>query len=338
MTQEPSPDFEQRVTDFIRREFPARTPNESVHRLAGGASILRYFRYTTGQETFILTAHPEGFDPLHFPYQQVYDLLRSIGLPVPEILRIDDRLGIVLQEDLGDESLERHLLAGTSCERKKYLHQAIDHLILLQKKGPRALKPHYQAAQTFFDKRKLKEELLFFFLHYLEGHRKQKVEREQLTWEFSALAGELAQLPRFLCHRDYQVRNLILKKNLLYIIDFQDARWGPACYDLVSLLQDSIELEQDQIGEHMSYFLQHAEHLGEVVKRRQEFQQQFHLMSIQRLLKALGTYGYQTAVKGNLTYQRYMPGSLKRALRSLQFIARFPYIRSIVESELSHYQ
>ena len=45
-------------------------------------------------------------------------------------------------------------------------------------------------------------------------------------------------MPQVLCHRDYHVRNLMLFQDKLYVIDFQDARWGPTTYDLASLLKD----------------------------------------------------------------------------------------------------
>jgi hypothetical protein len=61
---------------------------------------------------------------------------------------------------------------------------------------------------------------------------------------------------------------------------------------------------------------------------------QFHLMCIQRLLKALGTYGFQIVTRGNFLYQQYVPGSLQRSLLSLQAVPEFPYIQSIVEGDL----
>jgi hypothetical protein len=65
-----------------------------------------------------------------------------------------------------------------------------------------------------------------------------------------------------------------------------------------------------------------------------DFGRQFNLMSIQRLLKALGTYAYQIIVRENFIYEQYMAGSLHRALLSLDAIPEFPVIRAIVENEL----
>ena len=59
-----------------------------------------------------------------------------------------------------------------------------------------------------------------------------------------------------LCHRDYHSRNLMLRDDQLFIIDFQDARMGPDTYDLVSLLRDSyVDIADAQLEELIAYFL-----------------------------------------------------------------------------------
>ena len=76
-------------------------------------------------------------------------------------------------------------------------------------------------------------------------------------------------------------------------IDFQDARMGPATYDLASLLRDSyVDLPEEFVAERVEEFRQRAVP-GE---SRDTFQRRFELMSIQRNLKALGTFGYMSTV------------------------------------------
>ena len=100
-----------------------------------------------------------------------------------------------------------------------------------------------------------------------------------------------------LCHRDYHSRNLMLHDGSLYIIDFQDARMGPDTYDLVSLLRDSyVDIADRELDELIAYFLalKRRRHAG---RRRDEFRRRFDLMALQRNLKALGTFGYQTMTR-----------------------------------------
>lgn len=354
MSETSFPPIQQRLMDFIRREFRPGYNHYNVTKLVGDASARQYFRYLAESgESYILAAYPEAFDPRSFTYKQVYDLLLEIGLPVPRIHSMDGKLGIVLQEDLGDLSLRRELVNASPQEKRTLLCRALDHIVAIQQKGTAALKPEYEASRLAFDEEKLDWELLFFRKHYIGNYRKlpldgiQAPSEEKLIEEFSRLARELAGYPRVLCHRDYHVRNLMLKSGLLYLIDFQDARMGPPAYDVVSLLKDSIDLSAEEVDDLTEYYLSQFDCSGRsttgpgpLIERplhSASFERQFHLMCIQRLLKALGTYGYQVVVRGNFIYEQYIPGSLYRTLLSLRALPEFPYIHSVVEKELEGY-
>ena len=76
------------------------------------------------------------------------------------------------------------------------------------------------------------------------------------------------------------------------MIDFQDARMGPAQYDLASLLRDSyVTLPEDLVDTLVDYY---AEATGNTSQESmQRFRYIFDVMSLQRNIKALGTFGYQ---------------------------------------------
>src|SRR5436190_13969752 len=152
-----------------------------------------------------------------------------------------------------------------------------------------------------FDVEKLTWELEYFVRHFVEGYRGIVLpasQRAVLAEEWSAVVEELASEVRVLCHRDYHSRNLMLHDGSLYIIDFQDARLGPDTYDLVSLLRDSyVDIGDRDLDELVAYFLALKGGHDE-----QEFRRRFDLMALQRNLKALGTFGYQTAVRRNPVY------------------------------------
>jgi aminoglycoside/choline kinase family phosphotransferase len=94
----------------------------------------------------------------------------------------------------------------------------------------------------------------------------------------------------------------------LYIIDFQDARMGPATYDLVSLLRDSyIDLPESVVDDLIRCYLDGIGHQDDAAG----FRRRFDMMALQRNLKALGTFGYQTAVRRNPVYIQYIPRTLR---------------------------
>ncbi len=325
--------IQQRLMEFIRREFQPGYNHYNVSKLIGDASARQYFRYVSeAGDSFILAAYPEPFEAEDFPYAQVYDLFRKIGVPVPRIQAIDGQLGIVLQEDLGDTTLQKHFLSATPAEKHRLLQQSIDYIVLIQKEGSRLLPPGTAAHQLAFDEEKLLWELGFFRRHYLEKYRGMATGPPDLEAEFQDLARALAGGRRWLCHRDFHVRNLMLHGGTLYAIDFQDARWGPLTYDLASLLKDSIELRPEEIAALIGYY---REQFGDEA-RAAGLMRQFHQMSVQRLLKALGTYAYQIGVRENFLYEQYMAGSLHRALLALDALGEYPAIRDLVASELAH--
>src|SRR5215813_5907394 len=142
---------------------------------------------------------------------------------------------------------------------------------------------------------------------------------------------ELASEPRVLCHRDYHSRNLMLHNGSLYIIDFQDARMGPDTYDLVSLLRDSyVDFTEAQVDALMAFFL--ALRDGRLPTRSDpaEFRRRFDVMALQRNLKALGTFGFQTTSRQNTVYIQYIPRTLTFARANLVRYPRFARLRELL--------
>src|SRR5207237_7423891 len=124
------------------------------------------------------------------------------------------------------------------------MDQAITLIAEIQAATQTAYDLHSIASRLAFDEAKLAWELGFFFEHYFVSLRNEKMthgEAAELKAELNDIAAELSARPRVLCHRDYHSFNLMLDKHdRLRIVDHQDARMGPASYDLVSLLLDRV--------------------------------------------------------------------------------------------------
>ena len=135
-----------------------------------------------------------------------------------------------------------------------------------------------------------------------------QAEFDAVRGEFKVIIEELAAEPRVLCHRDYHSRNLMLSQGRLYLIDFQDARMGPDTYDLASLLRDAyVDLNDIAVNELIAYFL--ALKGSNVLEA--DFRARFDLMALQRNLKAMGTFGYQTTTRQNPVYIQYIPRTMR---------------------------
>jgi pimeloyl-ACP methyl ester carboxylesterase len=119
------------------------------------------------------------------------------------------------------------------------------------------------------------------------------------------IAHRLARFPRVLVHRDFQSQNLIVRDGEVYLIDFQGMRPGLAEYDLASLLYDPyVNLTNKERDELTASYKELNPDLDA------EFAEKLKLCAIQRLMQALGAYGYLGLVKGNAAFLTHIPGAL----------------------------
>jgi len=251
-------------------------------------------------------------------------------VPIPAVLGHADDLGVLALADLGDVTLQAHLGAASAAEHAALYRQAVALIATLQRRGADLESPEYVPFAIAFDVEKLTWELDFFIKHFIEAYRGVVIAtplKEELRREFAVVVDTLAAERRVLCHRDYHSRNLMLHSGELYIIDFQDARMGPDTYDLVSLLRDSyVDLPEETVSELIAYFLALNGRTGEA----REFRQRFDMMALQRNLKALGTFGYQTTARRNPVYIQYIPRTLRYVRKNLDQLPQFGKMRELL--------
>jgi aminoglycoside/choline kinase family phosphotransferase len=332
-------DIRARIAQFLTER--GLTADRAVP-LTGDASDRRYFRLLLEDDgAQVLAVHPGPIEFAAMPFVKVAELLSLLPVPVPAILSYSDALGIIGLEDLGDVTLQAHLGAASPAEHKALYRQAVSLIETLQRRGAEMASADYPPYGIAFDVAKLTWELDFFAKNFLEGYRGVTLDaatRQALAAEFSSIVEELAAEPRVLCHRDYHSRNLMLHQGSLYIIDFQDARMGPDTYDLVSLLRDSyVDLPEAEVDDLIAFFLALRRGPGADGGRAeddQEFRRRFDLMAVQRNLKALGTFGYQTVTRRNTVYIQYMPRTLRYARTNLERYPRFGRLRELLAAHL----
>jgi len=303
--------------------------------LTGDASDRRYLRVLLRDEPAqVLAVHPGPIDFAALPFVNVAKLLSEMPVPVPRILGHSDELGVIALQDLGDVTLQAHVGAASPAQHAALYRQAVTFIDTLQRRGAELASSDYIPYRIAFDVEKLTWELQFFTKHFLEAYRGAQIApaaREALAAEYAAIAGELAGEPRVLCHRDYHSRNLMLHDGSLYIIDFQDARLGPDTYDLVSLLRDSyIDFTESQVEGLIAFFLALREGRQVAPNDPEEFRRRFDLMALQRNLKALGTFGFQTTSRQNTVYIQYIPRTLNYARANMLRYPRFARLRELL--------
>jgi hypothetical protein len=329
-------DTRDRIQGYLDRSgLSAQQPR--VVPLTPDASDRRYFRILVADASnIVLSLYSAPFEVTRLPFVNVATLLALMPVPIPQVLGHADDLGVLALQDLGDVTLQAHLGAASPGQHAALYRQAVSLISTLQRRGHELESPEYLPYGISFDVEKLAWELDFFTKHFLEAYRGITLadgERAALRAEFAGIVDELATEPRVLCHRDYHSRNLMLNDGQLYMIDFQDARMGPDTYDLVSLLRDSyVDLTDQTVEELIAYFLALKGTPDDA-----DFRRRFDVMALQRNLKALGTFGYQTTARRNPVYIQYIPRTLRYVRRNLA-LPRFARLRELLSTHVEEFR
>ena len=330
------PDFQQRLQEFLR----VRGLETAVDQLTPDASTREYFRIGWNGGTAIACVYPEAFVESEQSYLDVTNLFSKAGLPVAEIFAFDENLGVIIQEDMGDRILRDVLLEADDAERDRLILDAVALIPRIQAATETAFDINSIASRLRFDTEKLTWELEFFKTHYFTTYKNEALSADddaKLTTEFVELSRELESKASVLCHRDFHAANLMLDaEDKLRIIDHQDARIGSAAYDLVSLLLDRVTKPPtaEWLADKRRFFLAEREKLGLVSIDERQFTDEFRLQTIQRCLKAIGTFSFQSVNRGKTYFVPFIRPMFEIVERALVNLHQLPHLRQIVEREL----
>jgi len=241
---------------------------------------------------------------------------------VPEVIAVSKEEGFVLLEDLGDLTLERKFWESQHQDQAlSYYKQAIDELIKIHYACTKDFNSDYFAFKIEFNTEKLLWEMNYAREHLLEKFLNLKfseTEGELIQKKFTEVCSRLHKEPKFIAHRDYHSRNLMLKTGIVRVIDFQDARLGPVQYDLVSLLRDSyVNLNSKMASTLITYYLERRSDVGEPSVDRAQFELIYELQSIQRCLKACGSFTSFFNTRQDTRYLKYLKPTLTRVRQAL---------------------
>ncbi len=330
-------DLRQRLEQFLE----LHSASGSIETLTPDASTREYFRVEWSGKPAIACVYPEAFDAAEQSYIDVTGLFLKAELPVARILQVDESLGVIVIEDFGDRILRDELANSDRASRERLLDSAIRLIAKIQAATALAFELDSVASRLRFDQEKLKWELEFFFEHYFTTLRQRPLDEATamaVNAEFADLALILHSRATVLCHRDFHSANLMVAgDDSLRIIDHQDARIGSAAYDLISLLLDRVTEPPtaEWLADKRRYFLAERRSFGLAEIDEQEFADEFRLQTVQRCLKAVGTFSFQAANRGKMHFIDYIDPMFRIVLRALDHLDQFPVLRSVLEAELS---
>lgn len=329
-----------RLQDRIEQYLSDRQIDAVITPITPDASTREYFRYTGDGISRVACVYPDDIKHLAHSYVDVTNVLLSNGIPVANIHEFDEVLGVVIVEDLGDSILRAELEENDTPKRDELIRDSIGMIAKIQAATASAAETGSICSRLKFDVEKLMWELNYFKIHYFTTYKKEPLSSEldeALEEEFMSLASQLDSMATVLCHRDFHAANIMIGKGGdLRIIDHQDARMGSPAYDLVSLLLDRVvELPTEEwLGEMIDHFHESREALGLEKLDRDAFLHEFKLQTIQRCLKAAGTFSFQSAVRGKLYFIPFIQPMFRISLQAAEQLGTFGKLQNILRKEL----
>ena len=302
------------VKHILRHLFPDGVL--AVSPVGDGGSNRQFFRVATKEGSLVLMLDADRSSLSR--YIRIAHLLSRSGVAVPRIFQENVKLGFVLLEDVGDESLSSFVKrAGVSGRRNIYLY-VIDVLVAMEKDVDTSSLP-------IFGRENLFQETEYFAREFIEKTVGLSVPGG--VWgDFSRLVRLVSSTPVGFMHRDFQSENIFIKSGAIRLLDFQSACRGPAFYDVASLLFDPyVFLPIPEIDFLFRYYQTLSQPDFPFVEEA------FYLTCIQRLLQALGAYGYLGNGMGKTRFLGFISPALSRLQYLLEKQERFEELLSLVK-------
>ena len=327
-----TPDIQNILAELTRSI--GETPKD-ILPIAESGSARKYFRIITDNKSLIGTysnniEENEAF--LTFS-KHFHDL----GLNVPEVFAVNEEKTCYLQSDFGDDNLFAHvqkaLMVGGFGENIINLYKkALSHLVKLQVLGHQGLDYSKAYPTERFDRQAIIDDLNYFKYYFIKPHEEIDFNETRLGKDFEAFADFVSQAPcDFFMYRDFQSRNIMVKDNELYFIDFQGGRKGPLNYDVVSLLyQVKAQIPQAIRDELVNYYkAELSQYMSPEAVKFDIYQPYFVYL---RLMQVLGAYGFRGLIQKKSHFIESIPYALREieALSKATPLTAYPELQSVI--------
>lgn len=277
--------------------------------LEGRGSDRTFFRvkWNLKDSAILIYYDPKRMENMY--YADIAVFLHDIHVAAPRLIRHDPASCLIITEDLGDTDLWS--FRQKPWETRRTLYQKTLTLAHRLHSFPEKDFPSDRVKLTDgFSSNLYRWERDYFKNHFVRDVCGIEVEPQferQLEVELSCLAERLLGTMRCLVHRDLQSQNVMVREGEPFLIDFQGMRFGSPFYDLGSLLCDPyMNLSDSERDELMSCYYE----MGEWNFDWATFQDTFWDASVQRLMQALGAYGFLGIKKGLKAYLEHTPSGL----------------------------
>ncbi len=296
---------------FARKSLGLSPDDEvGIFPFEGRGSDRTYYRIRWQPDKSAILVHYEPSRIENTYYAEIALFLSNNGISVPEIFHHDPSSCLILMKDLGNTDLWS--LRNESWEIRRNFYQKTLRIVHKLHSYPEALFPIGRVKLTeAFGPSLYRWERGYFKENFVEGLCRIKLESgfcRSLEAELAALAERLSSGRCVLVHRDLQSQNVMIYRGEPFLIDFQGMRFGTRFYDLGSFLCDPYaSLSESERRKLLLFYYG----LSEPELDWSAFQNAFWEASIQRLMQALGAYGFLAITKGLKNYLIHVPAGIR---------------------------
>ena len=262
----------------------------------------------------------------------ISERLRNSGAHVPEIYIHDLDKDVYLQEDLGDLSLFQltgELRTENDPSYMSWYEKVIEQMPAIQYHSAKDFDFSVCFPRAAFDRNSIMWDLNYFKYYYLKLAY-IPVHEQELENDYAAFSDFLLTAPSdYFLFRDFQSRNIMIRNNEVYFIDYQGGRRGALQYDLASLL---FEPKAGLTAEERQILL---DHYLEVYSSysffdKDTFLKYFPAFVLVRMLQAFGAYGYRGYFERKPLFLQSIPpalSNLKWLLENYDLGVDLPHLR-----------
>jgi aminoglycoside/choline kinase family phosphotransferase len=310
-----------------------------IDSLKQSGSNRQYFRLQHSGKSYIAT-----YNPLNVPENNAFiefsKHFHNRQIPVPEILHVNPDKTIYLQSDLGDIALFQIMQQeGFSEHVFNLFKKTLAQLARLQIEGGRNLDYGNCIATKSFDKQAIYSDLLYF-LYYFVRALDLPYDKNLLMNDFDLLSSYLMQEEqKYFMHRDCQSRNVMVRGEEVFFIDYQGGMQGALQYDVASMLwQARAALPYEWRDELLSYYFERADDLLGNTLDRQNFMDSYDGFVLIRMLQTLGAYGFRGLFERKPHFIASIPYALKNLkwfIENKRFPIRLPELQKVLRAIVS---
>ena len=331
--------FDKMAPAAFKQAFPGMAGNDIVRtELYGDGSDRKWSRVNRGNQSLVMADHGIRQDDSTCEADAFVAIglhLHAKDIPVPKIYSYDTFSGHVFMEDLGDINFQA-FVKNTKNQDNVVSHYKllIQHIGKLSMDGGKDFDPAWTYQTACYSKDLIIEkECRYFVDAFLKGYLKMDMRFQDFEDEFRSLADKALKfsINGFL-HRDLQSRNIMVKNNRFYFIDFQGGRLGPVQYDLASLLIDPYVNLSRPVQDILLKF--GVETLSPLIRiDSDKFLSCYQYCAITRNLQILGAFGFLSRIKKKTYFEKYIPNAIKSLKYNLSSFGNteFPNLTSLVK-------